>query len=525
MLKVASRSLHSSLLLLISISIAFFFFRFSLNQKLGPIDDHEIVTYLGNDQQFTILDIPRTLMQQTEIGQWGEYPRYRPIYYSFRLLETSFFGTNAAAWYSFRILLVAVSAFLLSTFISRNFISETKIGRLALFLIFSVAFYSLPAWADIATRLGPSEIYLVTGFSLFVTGCVLVYSEIKTMLGWVCTIFGALVMIGSKENGIFALLPLSIIYVIALKKYPTKKVATSLSYFFTIGFSLFVFLGWYFAARKTGNDMYDRSIGFKSIVQGSVSYLSSKQSLTLLLLIFIMVFLWYISKRLNSIDISLKNQFSKTMCFISMSSIIFYLWIVFEFAFYRGDISYRYGIITQVSVLLILALFLTGLLNLISMFLKTNSQLVSVYVLSATICFAFAYLPAKSSANTLKDIGTSKSYETSLFQDRLSTILDEINYQKSNAIILQVNGIWDYEPAFAMTQYLNYWNSVLPMYLLVDIPSVNSDFEQRLLNQLISKSENGDLVWGIDPFETSLTSRNYCITFNGSPPNPTYCGN
>ena len=91
-----------------------------------------------------------TLLTKTEVGiQTG---RFRPTYYLFMLIETWLWGANVHLWYLARTLCFAL--FLSSIWwVIRRFVGVWLGGALTIWIAI------LPLWAEVWSRLGPSEIY------------------------------------------------------------------------------------------------------------------------------------------------------------------------------------------------------------------------------------------------------------------------------------------------------------------------------------------------------------------------------
>ena len=63
----------------------------------GLIDDHEIFHFLGPGLRLPLADIWSTLLAKTEVGSLQG--RFRPGYYTVKLIETSLWGSNVHLWY------------------------------------------------------------------------------------------------------------------------------------------------------------------------------------------------------------------------------------------------------------------------------------------------------------------------------------------------------------------------------------------------------------------------------------------
>ena len=75
---------------LLSLGVGYCLFGVNLNAKMGMIDDHEVVSFLGPDKDIAVGEIPQ-LLSKTEVGKWGEALRFRPVYYTLRIVESMSF--------------------------------------------------------------------------------------------------------------------------------------------------------------------------------------------------------------------------------------------------------------------------------------------------------------------------------------------------------------------------------------------------------------------------------------------------
>jgi len=186
----------------LSILLSFLMFGENLNAQWWIIDDHEIIFYLGEDGELDIKEIPLRLMRDTEVGTFGMNPRFRPIYYFLRLLESALWGNRPGLFYLFRI---AICAFLVFTL---WYCTKDILGIFGSF-IFAMAVMSFQYWADIFSRLGPSESYAVLGVSLFCLGFTRYWKNEgrkNALLTWFLIFVGVVIAVGSKENMVLVIL-------------------------------------------------------------------------------------------------------------------------------------------------------------------------------------------------------------------------------------------------------------------------------------------------------------------------------
>lgn len=141
-----------------------------LTADLGPVDDHETVRWQGPDGRIALSEIPG-LLQTTEVGNFGETARYRPVAYTLKLLESWAFGYDPPLWYLIRTVLLGLAigllAFGVSGLLERALAAspvplEEPVARWARWLVPIVGLIviqGLPVWEGLVNRLGPSENY------------------------------------------------------------------------------------------------------------------------------------------------------------------------------------------------------------------------------------------------------------------------------------------------------------------------------------------------------------------------------
>lgn len=184
-----------------------------LNARLGMIDDHETMQYLGSDGRINLQEIPSILLNQTEVGKWGSSSRYRPVYYTLRIIESAVFGSKAVFWYSFSAIIMVLSwwgAWLLIA----------KLINPVMAYLFVFYLLTIPLWGDLLTRLGPSEIYAVAGMVMCTWALYLAFKQ-KGELGTVLWLLlaGYTLTIGVKENFLILLLPLLVLVGYRIKRF------------------------------------------------------------------------------------------------------------------------------------------------------------------------------------------------------------------------------------------------------------------------------------------------------------------
>jgi len=188
----------------------------------GLIDDHEVFTYLGSDLRLPFGEIWETLITKTEVGQLQG--RFRPTFYILKLTETSLLGADVHLWYLVNSACFAI--FLASIWWGLvRFIGVWLSGAL------TAAIAVLPMWADIWSRLGPSEIFgtACLGLMLFAADAIL-FAEgrrLRLCAAVALTLF-AIVLAGLKETfvPVAAGLPAFVLgYAVITRRLPLSLVA------------------------------------------------------------------------------------------------------------------------------------------------------------------------------------------------------------------------------------------------------------------------------------------------------------
>jgi hypothetical protein len=175
-----------------------------LHADFAMIDDHEIVSILGRDNQVKISEI-FPLIQQWTIEQNG---RFRPGYYILRILEAFFVGNHAALWYTNRLLLALVSALAL-------YGGLRVILRPLLAGVVTLLFFSGPQ-NEMWTRLGPQEAY---GVPLMLAGLAWIVVQLERH-NWQPTRlfpgFAILLLAGFVKESFIPVLPgvLAFVYIV-----------------------------------------------------------------------------------------------------------------------------------------------------------------------------------------------------------------------------------------------------------------------------------------------------------------------
>ncbi len=211
------------------------------------IDDHEIVGTIGNRPRLPMTELPNAI-GQTEVAATSAN-RYRPVYYFTRVLEMATWGKLPQPWFALRMALAIASAFLLAS-ISFHLAGPILGFGFVIFELFQTY------WADIYTRLGPSE-----GFAMF-GSCLAVSQLMPRQPDWDrrrCLLIaaGVVLAIGGKENFIFmAVVPAWLLWT----KWHTLPTVAKVGFSAVLAFALWIVVVVVRGVAKAGQDVYANDV-------------------------------------------------------------------------------------------------------------------------------------------------------------------------------------------------------------------------------------------------------------------------
>lgn len=169
------------------------------------IDDHEIVHFkrIYDDQTGNLFKGFWVILQSTEV--FNEASRFRPVYYSVRIIKSIILGTNDSLWFTYNFIVYLSCSIAFGLAIARRFPFP--------FAFFSVASLALFRFNfDLWPRLGPSEIEAMLGFFLATVGLAWHNTGHKQRWTWGAMCLGTTIAIGCKENFLLMLFPLLLVF-------------------------------------------------------------------------------------------------------------------------------------------------------------------------------------------------------------------------------------------------------------------------------------------------------------------------
>lgn len=538
--KTAIFLLPGVLLTAFSIALTIFLFDPFRHAAFGLVDDHEILRYLGSDHRVALGDIPHILMTQTEVGQWGQSARFRPVYYFLRVSEAMVNGDHAGRWYLVRMAIMVCTAVGTSMLVLWAAFAAGS-GRIRLFmsgalaLLVAALIITLPAWQDISTRLGPSETYVALGLTVFLIGGCIVFGSPERTYAWLLFALGFTVAIGSKEDCILLLVPFVAVYFLRFTRAKMKPLVLVV-FIAVILFAMFVALGVSLGLASAGSDVYgnQRSIGlFLSVISGN-GYLFAT------LVAFFIAFVVESRSTPASTPIEQSGPIRRVTKYLSARprSLVAALCVFFvlgEAYFYQNSYSgteilpARYGYLTEFCTVMaisaaILSLFIVSLPN----------ALTAIALTLGVVSFIAAspvgnQLPVAIQAHRASAIATVGVLGANFAQ--IAGGASELSSKPTAQAVFIVDNAYDYEPVYSLPQFLAYYGRNEGIYLRMQMDGSLDNAPGRLKNpallaDLYRMSRQGNVKenWRVLPEGSLKTDRPIvCFYVDSQPLDTSFC--
>lgn len=502
----------------------------NLSAKWGVVDDHEIMSYLGNDGTVKIIEIPKLLLN-TEVGQPGSSLRYRPSYYIIRIMEAFLWGNSPFLWYGFRLILFAASIGILW------WIAASYIGLITgfLFMLFVCAF---PFWSDVWARLGPAEIYAVFGTAIYCLGYINIFSLMKndvinktysySWINWTIMFLGALISMGSKENFLILLIP-SVILLVFLYR---KRLLDKLSFVYSLlifGYGAFIGLAILSGLLKAKRDIYAQSVDPVSrlalVSNGMKRFFMNSQILLTCFIGVIFIIIILLLYVLNQKDRDKIQLVKKAIARYIIASIIILLFYISQYVFYAGHWprGNRYdfpGVLTGPFIMLITVYFLLN----ISRGFKYPRMVHNIIL--GLFSLLLIFFIAQNGYGSLRRASQVNSYRTQVFTKKLTYLVDILKKDPESDLLFESYSPEDYEPLMSVTIFLRTYGVNNPFYMKIytDMSIYGrSELYAQLMKTLQDVSINGGERSGWDFMPISKLEDNNCYSISFSAPPSLQC--
>jgi hypothetical protein len=446
----------------------------SLRARLGPIDDHELATFLGPDKSLSFWSIPYELFTNTEVGDLGNSSRFRWGFYLRRLVEISFFQDNAGSMYLIQTFIVGFSAFLvfmviksLQEFFNLDSPGNRFLGSISLYSIpisASIWFLATPSLTSGFMRIGVQEPTLVLGLLLTIFGTIQVVLGSSTLskAPFFIIAAGATLASSSKENGYIVVLPLLLGFIYSRRVLRFRSICLPL-----IVSSVSILLVVYHNVRVLlrGSDQY----GTTKSSGGMISSLIDRTNNHSFLLVLLCALL------LSASHAKIKSSASKASLFVVLFCLILHL---SESVFYGEDsVVTRYHAVSDISLILAVSITIQCvLINTSPSNFRTSPRNTIRFPAIALLLFVFLHPSQRFVQN--REASYSLSESTIGYQKSIERLTTYLNEHPSNSLVIYLfDTADDGEPTYAIIQYLRMNGVKNQFYLSVreidEVPSAS----------------------------------------------------
>ncbi|MHB9005151.1 MAG: hypothetical protein ACYC6C_14050 [Coriobacteriia bacterium] len=508
-----SRSAASASLLFIIALIVILQYKDILKANWWVVDDHEIINFVGSDRKMGFNEFVPALIQ-TEVGQIGTSTRFRPVYYSLRLLESILWGDNPTLWFIARIIIMIFFS---------GLIWQMTVPLLGLFgaFLFTIYTISFGFWTDFIARLGPSETYAV--ISVITFAWVFIWIWHRSVHGQVSSkawlLMGILLIlnIGIKENLLVLTIPLIVLFIHAVIRKTLSKSAV-VALVISIASSIFCAAVLLVGLQHSGGDYYANPVGISS--RGSILFHSmlDLRAFTIVLPCVFYFLFWRYGK-------GIEKSIRVTLC--AAVGLLCGLLCLFcsQMVFYNGNwpTGMRYDfpgfLYNPLLYLVLLWILKEGLVAIHGM----NNGVSSYFQFNNIFLFFMIFI---NMSGFFKQAVTIDRYveNSNLFMQQIGELSVYLKTNPESPVVFDVSRPMDYEPLFSYARFLRSngiendfmvrWNGDLPA-------AYNTPLDLALVRQLYEFPLHGTSQFL--PFEEKRLQNGKCISLQFSKTSDTLC--
>lgn len=494
----------------IALFVIFYSWEPLINAKWSIIDDHEIMSFIGDHERLPFSRIIPEL-KKTEVVQVGKSIRYRPVYYIFRLLESAVWGKNPRDWYILRILISALFAITITIFF-------LQLGGAVLTSGFIVFVLSSHYWSDVFARLGPSEVYAVMGVSLVILGMIrTIKASSLDFIAMINVLLGITISAGSKENLIFlGVIPFWFLFSKKIYVSPLqKKIFIALLVYLAIISSIIIN-----GLSHSGHDIYMNKISLRMISLLTFSFFSNKYVWVWLCGgIFLLLILLKLKLELSCDN---DNQRTKNFSLLKSNIILFFLMFLIyysQYIFYSGkwpDGVGRYQFPGVLSGQIALFIFICSVVEVARCVLPQSKKI--IIFLSMFISIFFIVISIQSiEQNRFTSIERVKN--STAFTNLIKSLTFALLKDPSQNLVLFSHQPMDSEPMVSVTSFLRASGVSNPIMERITYSSKNYNklsLEYWLSRDAEDNQSKGNRNFSFSPFDPKkITSGCISIGFSG----------
>lgn len=525
---LASRRIRLAIIGIGSLLLCGILFGNILNLQWQPVDDGIIMHYLGSDGRVGLEEVP-TLIASSEIGRAFVKGRYRPSFWTLRILESAVWGNNPTLYYvgRFAMLVLAVALFwwLVAEWLG------LLVSGLFVLLSFTYVF-----WYDVWGRLGAAETYAVPALAVYLVTLVWLWRWYDHRLQlkpwqkavlWLVNLGSGLVLIGAKENFLLALIPA--LGLLAFIVYRQRLDATSVAVTgVLLAVGLFIASSVGVALSTTGVDIYQNSVdagGRSGILAGAlVKILLNPLMLASAVFVASVMALggWYVHTRGSA---AMRRQFraatARFLLIIAACALAYMAQIVYYNGDWPSDNRYDFpGRLVEPFLGLVLGLWLLDLVKIFSSsrWVVNTAYAALVFVLFALVLYR-GFAPLES--NLARSVAWSRR-----FTGNLNEIVERARPFANHALIFDAHNYWDHEPIVTTAIFLRGMGVPNLFYVRYQERETapHSPIENKMGEWLANMSNNG-YVWNGQQMFLPLTQADpqNCLSIGFSGPTTDSC--
>lgn len=474
-----------------ALALTFYLYGPNLDAGWGYIDDHEIVSFLGSDHVMHWREFWPRLMG-TEIGTPGQFVRYRPVYYTLRLMETVLWRDSSFSWYFVRLLSIALAVGITGALLTRWLGFLCGMGV-------TVWIASCVFWGDIYCRLGPGEIYAALGTALFVYGAIFLFngnamSRLRVAELWCLTGIGCLLAFGSKENFLFMLPVFWILGWVVWRKYRLRAVALTGVIIVT---AIAALITWAVgtALLVSGHDVYARSInisdrtsflgmGRSGLIRQTLWYMKAWQLIGCFFTFCIVS--WVVFKRKSIPSYVIRA----TVACLGLGVLY-----VIQFVFYNGELpsGMRYDFPAHLVVPLFWATI--GWMLICIAADQGGSHKGRVVISGLMVCALILIIINEGGMSKIREGSERNAKLTQHFTSAMTNVAGILRANPSTPLTLVARDARDTEKVLSVALFLRYYGATNSFFLEVqqeDKIMLNKKLSDDLVQRLRDISQRGD---------------------------------
>ncbi len=425
----------------------------------GAIDDHDTLKMIGaGNHHLPLGQYLHVLFTQTELGQIGLYPRFRPFYYPALLGEAVLWGDNVHLWYASRVALLAI-------FIAGIWIPIARHLGIIIGLCFVLIIMRMSFWGDVWARLGPGEIYGAAGLGVWVAGIDAMFaaaSERARRFGMLAVTLGTFMMVGSKET-LFPFAGYSVCAFAIFIYLHRQSVAAKIHLMLVLAYGAATAAVIGSALSRGGADFLGRPVGLSERLGQIIAPFASSLAMFVLPAIVLLAATAAIVHWRRPAGSGLGEIWLKPAA-VYVAGVV-WLWSLYlsQYIGYSGQwptgIRYDFpGVFAAPALVIISIMFLVASTR---RYPRTNR---AIWDIAMVIAVVSIFMSVRAVPFPLVNDVKTNIDRTAKFQKVLAEVAGLAAQDPQEPIVLRANGAWTYEKIVSVAVYLhNYYKVANPI--------------------------------------------------------------